>query len=323
MMRLIRGYQAIQRQHQGAVITIGNFDGVHLGHRAVLQHLLETAQRLQAPSLIILFEPQPQEYFTGGHAPPRLTRLREKLLALQSWPIDYILLLTFNAELANLSAEAFIQTLLVERLKIRYLTIGADFRFGQHRRGHLGLLEAAGLQYGFEVVATPDFIYNGERVSSTRIRQALHQHQLALAQQLLGRPYQLCGRVRYGYQRGRQLGFPTANIALQRLVSPVHGVYVVQVVGLAQLYYGIANLGIRPTLQQMHPEWLLEVHIFNFSGSLYGQYLQIELLHWIRNERIFKSFAELQQQIQLDVCHAQQWLTSAVLPLNRNQTEML
>lgn len=309
-MELIRGYSHLTPRHHGGAVTIGNFDGVHIGHQAILKSLIETAQTLGIRSTVIIFEPQPQEYFANSSAPPRLTRLREKVRALSQWNLDYLLLLRFNAQLANLSAEAFIQQILVNGLKLRYLTIGDDFRFGKGRSGNFALLQTAGQHHGFEVVPMTTFNVEAERVSSTRIRAALHSGDLAQAESLLGRPYRLCGRVVYGYQRGRSIGFPTANINLHRTVCPVRGVYAVRVLGLAsgQPGYGVANIGHRPTIGGTHP--LLEVHLFDFTGNLYGHYLQVELLHRIRDEQRFASFAELRQQIQHDAQMARQLLSN-------------
>ncbi|HUM91275.1 MAG TPA: bifunctional riboflavin kinase/FAD synthetase, partial [Candidatus Competibacter sp.] len=225
-MELIRGQHNLRPHHRGCVATIGNFDGVHLGHQAILAQLTEQAARLHLPRLVITFEPQPQEFFAGPTASPaRLMRLREKLQALDGLGIERTLCLEFDQRLATMPAQTFIETLLVEGLGIRYLVVGDDFRFGHRRAGDFALLVEAGQRYGFEVADNHSYILDGERVSSTRIRQALSQGDLELAARLLGRPYDMCGRVAHGDQRGRTIGFPTANIHLPRRVPPVYGVH--------------------------------------------------------------------------------------------------
>jgi riboflavin kinase/FMN adenylyltransferase len=250
--------------------------------------------------LVITFEPQPQEFFAGPKAPPaRLMRLREKLLALDGLGIERALCLKFSRQLAAMPAPAFIEELLVARLGIRYLVVGDDFRFGHRRAGDFAMLVEAGQRHGFEVANTYSYILDSERVSSTRVRQALGQGDLELAARLLGRPYDMCGRVAYGDQIGRTIGFPTANIHLLRRVTPVYGVYAVVMSGPGlQLWPGVANIGHRPTVRGVRAQ--LEVHLLDFQGDLYGQQVKVDFLHYLRSEQRFESLDALRRQIQRD-----------------------
>lgn len=299
-MELIRGQHHLRPHHRGCVATIGNFDVVHLGHQAIIAQLTEQAVRLRLPRVVITFEPQPQEFFAGPTAPPaRLMRLREKLLALDGLGIERVLCLTFDHALAALPAERFIDDLLIRHLGIRYLVVGDDFRFGHRRAGDFAMLVAAGQRHGFEVANTHSYILDGERISSTRIRQTLSRGDLELATRLLGRPYDMCGRVAYGDQVGRTIGFPTANIHLHRRVTPVYGVYAVAMSGAGlRPWPGIANVGRRPTVQGNRER--LEVHLLDFQGDLYGQHVKVDFLHYLRPEQRFESMAALQAQIQQD-----------------------
>jgi riboflavin kinase / FMN adenylyltransferase len=299
-MELIRGQHNLRPHHRGCVATIGNFDGVHLGHRMIFAQLTEQAARLRRPRLVITFEPQPQEFFAGHRAPPaRLMRLREKLLALDGLGIERALCLKFSHSLAAMPARAFIEDLLVERLGIRYLVVGDDFRFGHGRVGDFEMLVEAGQRYGFEVANTHSHILDGARVSSTRVRDALCQGDLELAARLLGRSYDMCGRVAYGDRVGRTLGFPTANIHLLRRVTPVYGVYAVLASGPGlQLWPGVANIGHRPTVRGTRAQ--LEVHLLDFQGDLYGQQVKVDFLHYLRPEQRFASLEALRRQIQRD-----------------------
>lgn len=298
-MQLIRGFHNLTEEHQGCVLTIGNFDGVHLGHLEILQNLSREAQARGLHSCIMSFEPLPQEYFNRQSAPARLYRLREKWCALEKTQVDYFLCSKFDHQLAELSAEAFIKEILVKQLKVKYLLVGDDFRFGYKRSGDFKMLQQAGLKYGFEVENSPSHCYQDERISSTRIRNALQNNQLTLAAEMLGRSYQICGRVAHGDKRGRTIGFPTANIKLRRHATPVHGVYAVHMNGEGKLSAnGVANIGKRPTVDGHHLQ--LEVHLFDFDGDLYGKQVCVELKHKIRDEKKFDSFEDLHQQIIKD-----------------------
>lgn len=305
-MELIRGLHNLRPRHRGCVATIGNFDGIHLGHQAVLGQLAEQADRLQQPTTVIIFEPQPQEYFAPDTAPPRLTRLREKLLALRRYSVDRVLCLPFDKRLATMSAAEFIDRILVRGLGVRYLVVGDDFRFGQGRRGDFALLKAAGQEQDFAVVNMHTFNIDGERVSSTRLRAALADGDLNAAEKLLGRPYRMCGRIAHGDKRGRSIGFPTANIHLHRHATPVQGVFAVQLFGIdGEPVAGVANVGSRPTVDGTRS--LLEVHLFDFDRDIYGHYVHVDFLHKLRAEQRFESFEVLKQQILRDAEQAREF----------------
>jgi riboflavin kinase/FMN adenylyltransferase len=302
-MEFIRDLTQLRPRHRGCVATIGNFDGVHRGHQAVLAQLKERAKALSLPALVIIFEPQPLEYFAPTRAPARLTRLREKLMIMARYGVEKVLCVRFSAQFAELTAEAFIEQLLFEKLAVHHLVVGDDFRFGQERQGHFKTLQAAGQRYGFIVEDNHTIIIDQERVSSTRIRHALEQGNMVLAEKLLGRPYTLCGRVRHGEQRGRSIGFPTANIFLHRRFCPIKGVFAVFVHGIAQkAVAGVANLGTRPTVDGQ--QLLLEVHLFDFNQTLYGNYVEVEFVSKLRDEKRFASFIILKEQIQKDALMA-------------------
>ncbi len=287
-------------QYQDCIATIGNFDGVHLGHQTVLQQLASKGKDLQLPTLVIIFEPQPQEFFAPDKVPARLMRLREKLVAMQYYGVERVLCLHFNAKMAAISAEDFIQKILVKTLGVQHLVVGDDFCFGRKRQGNFAGLRQAGRQYGFTIESQNTFILGNERVSSTRIRQALVEGNMQGARELLGRPYTLCGRVCYGEQRGRTIGFPTANIFLQRRVSPLHGVFAAKLHGITEKpLTGVANLGTRPTFDGH--QLLLEVHLFDFEKTIYGRYVEVEFVRKLREEQRFTSFNALKRQIEIDV----------------------
>ena len=306
-MQLIRGMHNLKTQlTTGCALTIGNFDGVHLGHQAVLRHLREKADQLNLPVVVMLFEPQPREYFMGENAPARLMRLRDKLHYLAELSVDYVVCLRFNRLFSQQSAVSFIEDLLVKKLNVKFLSIGDDFRFGEGRTGDFRLLQQAGKQFGFEVEDNKSFCLDEKRISSTAIREALLYDDLALAARLLGRPYQILGRVAHGNKLGRTIGFPTANIMLHRQVNPVKGVYAVKVrLNSGEFFYGVANIGKRPTINGI--KQLLEVHIFDFYRDIYGQTLQVTLCHKIRNEIKFPSFEALKAQIARDVITAREF----------------
>ncbi len=312
-MQFIRGLHNITSMHHGCVATIGNFDGVHLGHQAVLGQLAEKGSELRLPTMVITFEPQPQEYFTHGDIPPRLTRLREKLRALTRFSVDRVLCLGFNPRLAALTARDFIQQVLIDGLGVRYLVVGDDFHFGSNRSGDFAMLKGAGASHGFEVVNMRTFSLNGERVSSTRIRQALQADELDLAEQLLGRPYRMSGRVAQGSRRGRMIGFPTANLFLHRKKTPVNGVYAVEMFGIeGEPVTGVANVGTRPTVGGTSS--LLEVHLFDFNRDIYGAHVDIDFLWKIREERKFESFDALKRQILKDSDRAENFFNQRAMP---------
>ncbi len=299
-MELIRGLHNLRPRHRGCVATLGNFDGVHLGHQAVIGQLADKAQALNLPTLVMLFEPQPQEFFDPQGAPPRLMRLREKLQALRRYSVDRVLCVNFDARFAALEPEVFIQRVLIEGLGVRYLVVGDDFRFGHRRRGDFTMLQAAGREHGFQVVNLHSLTVDGERVSSTRIRTALAAADLALAEKLLGRPVRLCGRVAHGDKLGRTLGVPTANIHLHRQNTPFQGIYVVELFGLpAEPLAGVASIGTRPTIGGTRT--LLEVHLLDFDQNIYGKYVHVNFLHKLQDEQRFESLDELKTHMQQDI----------------------
>ena len=311
-MRLIRGLHNLRPEDRGCVATIGNFDGVHLGHRAVFQRLLARGRALGLPATVITFEPQPMEYFAPDAAPARLTRLREKLEALCDCGIERVMLLEFGPRLAAMDARDFVDRLLIEGLGVRFLLVGDDFRFGHARAGDYELLRSMGSQagasgQGFEVEDLHTITHGEERISSTRVREALSRGDLEQARHLLGRPYRMQGRVGHGDKRGRTIGFPTANIDLHRRVSPLRGVYAVTVQGLGEVARpGVANIGTRPTVDGQG--YRLEVHLFDFEGSIYGRHLEVEFRLKLRDEKRFGSFDELRSQIALDAAAARAYL---------------
>ena len=300
-MRLIRGFSHNPLFSDGCVLTIGNFDGVHLGHRAVIEILAARGRELNLPTAIMLFEPQPLEYFLADNAPSRLMRLREKILALNELPVDNVVIVRFNRTLANLEPEQFIQDILVSKLNIKHLVIGDDFHFGKMRRGNFKLLQERGKLHGFSVEKSESYELSALRVSSTLIRDALNVDDLTQAQQLLGRYYSICGRVAQGDKLGRTLGFPTANIKMLRRNTPIRGVFAVTMTGIDnQEFQGVANVGIRPTIEGNH-KVILETHLFNFNQDIYGRYVSVQFKQKIRNEMRFNSLDELKAQISLDV----------------------
>ncbi len=306
-MELIRGIHNLRPFHNGCVLTIGNFDGVQLGHQAILEQLARIGEREGLPAVLMTFEPHAREFFDGARAPARLTRLREKVLALRKTPLDRIFVLRFNRELAEMSPEAFVEDLLVRRLGVRHLVVGDDFRFGHRGAGNLELLRGAGERLGYRVHRTATYRLEGRRVSSSWVREALAANDLRQAEALLGRPYRMGGRVIHGERKGRELGFPTANIALHRLVSPLSGIYAVRVRGAGEgILPAVAYVGRRPTLDG--DCILLEVHLFDFGKDLYGRYLEVDFLAHIRGDQRFDTLAALQQQIRVDTQAARELL---------------
>jgi riboflavin kinase/FMN adenylyltransferase len=306
-MELIRGLHNLRPRHRGCAVTIGNFDGVHRGHQAILRQLSRSAGEL--PLTVITFEPQPLEFLMPQAAQPRLTRLREKLEVMRELAVDRVLCLRFDEYLAGLSPDEFIRVILVEGLDVRHLVVGDDFRFGRERAGNFAMLEQAGARQGFPVVAMQTFDVGGSRVSSTRIRAALEAGDMVMAGRLLGRPYGMSGRVAHGDMRGRTIGYPTANIYLHRAATPVAGVFAVEMHGLPGApQRGVANVGTRPTVDGTRSQ--LEVHLFDFDQDIYGCHVRVSFLHKIREEQRFESFADLQAQIRRDEEEARSWFAS-------------
>ena len=297
-MEVIRGMHNLRPRHRGCVATIGNFDGVHRGHRMILDRLRSLAAEAGVPATLVTFEPQPREFFEGREVPARLTRLREKLCLLREAGLERVLLLPFNERLAALSAQAVVDDILVAGLGVRHLLVGDDFRFGRGREGDFALLARAGREAGFAVEHLPTLEDDGERISSSRVRNALAAGDLALAERLLGHPYFVMGRVTYGRQLGRQLGVPTANVPLHRYRAALEGVFAVEVDGLGPRRPGVANIGVRPTVEGREP--LLEVHLFDYAGECYGALLTTFFRGKIRDEWKFDSLDALKAQIARD-----------------------
>jgi riboflavin kinase/FMN adenylyltransferase len=298
-MLVYRGYS--RQAHSATVLTIGNFDGVHLGHRALLARLTATAANAGLPAAVLTFEPHPREFFAPQAAPSRLSTLREKLELLADDGVDLSYVCHFNAAFAALTAEAFIEQVLVDALRVRHLIVGDDFRFGARRSGDFALLRATGARLGFQVEAMHSVTLEGERASSSAVRDALQDGRLEHAARLLGRPYAIDGRVVRGEQLGRQLGFATANIRIKHQRPPLQGVFAVEVTGLpGGPQRGAANLGYRPSANQVTRP-LLEVHLFDFCADIYGAHLSVRFLHKLRDEMKFPDFNALKAQIAADV----------------------
>lgn len=324
-MELIRGLHNIHPRHQGCAATIGNFDGVHLGHQKVIDAVCREAQKSNSPACVISFEPLPVEFFLpDDKAPTRLTHLREKYRALQQHNVQQLLVLPFDQKLANTPASDFIQNVLIDGLQVKHLLVGDDFKFGHNREGDFNMLQQASAKNDFTLQKSETHRHTDERISSTRIRNLLQSGDLNTAATLLGRHYALQGRVEYGAQLGRTIGFPTANIGLKNPKLPIKGVFAVNVTIDAQsttadtppagAISGIANLGKKPTVDGTRVT--LEVHLLDYSADLYGKRLRVEFLHRIRDEKKFDSFEELKQAIANDETSARQWFA-------RNQNQNL
>ena len=304
-MEIIRGLHNITARHKGCVLTIGTFDGLHHGHQMLLSHLKAKSEELNYPNLLVTFEPQPREYFQGAVVPARLTRFREKVTILRGLALDRLLCIPFNERTRIIPAKDVIEGLLVNTLDVQYLVVGDDFQFGEGARGNYEMLKEAGDRFGFGVSHMGTLKFEHGRISSSRIRDALSLGDFDLAEKLLGRPYFIMGRVVYGRQLGRQLGVPTANIRLQRYRAALEGVFAVTVMGLDQQYEGIANIGVRPTVDGKEP--LLEVHIFDFDEEIYGKLLTVTFLSKVRDERKFDGLDSLKNQIEQDISETREW----------------
>lgn len=310
-MELIRGLHNLRPHHRGCVATIGAFDGVHRGHRAVIGDLQARARALGLPSTVIVFEPLPREFFAPLAAPSRLMSFREKLPVLAALGVDRLLRIRFEARFSAMSADAFIHRVFVDGLAARHIVVGDDLRFGHDREGNIELLREAGRRYGFGVSPMPTVELDGERVSSTRLRRVLEAGDFAIAERLLGRPYTMTGKVVYGRQLGASIGVPTANLQLNRLRAPLAGVYVVEVGGLgAGLRPAVANVGTRPTVGD-GIKANLEVHLLDFGQNVYGHTIEVVFRRRIRDEHRFASLDELKVRIETDITEARAYFRSA------------
>lgn len=292
------------------VLTIGNFDGLHLGHRAMLERLAARGKELGLPTMVMTFEPHPRELFSPDQAPARLTSLREKLQLLDSCGVDRTCICHFNRKWAALTAEDFIERILVRGLGVKHLIIGDDFRFGKGRGGDFAMLQTAGQKHGFAVEAMHTVEVKGERVSSSAVREALAEGDLEHAARLLGRPYCIAGRVVHGDKIGRKIGYPTANVQLKRKRVPLAGIFAVNVTGLDKRHLpGAASLGVRPTLGHgLRP--VLEVNLFDFDREIYRDHITVHFLHKMRDEVKFESLDDLQAQIGRDVADIRNYFQS-------------
>jgi riboflavin kinase/FMN adenylyltransferase len=304
-MQLIRGLNNLTQPLPPSAVTIGNFDGIHLGHQQVLKQLKTIADKGDLCSTVIIFEPQPIEFFAPDKAPKRLSRFHEKIAYLKSQKIDYLLCLKFDQSFSELSSEQFVENLLVNRLSTHHLVIGDDFRFGKNRSGDFESLKGYGKQYNFKVDNTETLLFDDVRVSSTRIRDCIQNDDFTLATALLGRPYSLSGKVSHGQKLGRQLGFPTINIKMGSKTLIVKGIFAVMVKGIDnRVLQGVASLGTRPTVNGV--DSILEVYILDFKQDVYGYSVEVDFLHKIRNEKKFNSLEELTVNIKQDIVLAKQ-----------------
>ena len=306
-MNVLTDTDDFSERARGCVATIGKFDGVHLGHQLIVQQLLGKARALSVPSVVIVIEPHPEEFFASSprFCPPRLSEAPEKVELLSALGVDYVYLLRFDADLSRQSPQDYIEQILVGGLNIKALIIGNDFRFGHQRAGNFTLLQQYGQKAGFEVVQTESCFYEGIRVSSTYVRECLSQADFSRVTALLGRNYAISGTVVRGRQLGRNLGFPTCNLALNRKNIPLHGVYACRALietadGETLQAHGAANIGYRPTVGGPEEAWL-EVHLLDFNKEIYGARMHVVFCHYIRAEQKFDSLNALVQQISADV----------------------
>jgi riboflavin kinase/FMN adenylyltransferase len=308
MQRLFRDVAGACLAPRGSVVCIGAFDGVHRGHQAVLARVRERARELGLLSIVVSFEPLPREFFAHARKVPRLSSQREKIAQFAAAQIDRVLLLRFNAALAAMSAQEFVERVLVERANAKEVWVGEGFRFGHARSGDLQLLRQMGERIGFVANALDPVVVEGERISSSAIREALSGGSFALAARWLGRPFAIGGHVARGQQLGRKLGYPTANLHLGRRTSPVEGIFAVRVTGVrTQAMPGVASLGIRPTVNGTEP--LLEAHLFDFDGDLYGKRIEVEFVEKLRDEEKFPDLDAMVKQIDRDAQAARQILS--------------
>ena len=305
-MRITHGFCSLDTPH---AVTIGNFDGLHLGHQAMLARLKTVARERSLPTCVLSFEPHPREFFTPDQAPARLSSLREKAEYLRQLGIDRLHVFRFDRAFSALSAEAFVKRVLAHTLQARYVLVGDDFRFGAERAGDFALLQATGQSLGIDVESLPTVEVAGERSSSTAVRTALAQGDLGHAARLLGRPYSISGRVVHGDKLGRDIGFPTANIQLKHNRPPLMGIFAVELHGLnGAPLPGVASLGKRPTVKSPDAVPVLEVHLFDFNTAIYGRRVRVDFLHKLRDEEKYPDLDSLVAQIQRDVNNAKHFL---------------
>jgi riboflavin kinase/FMN adenylyltransferase len=309
-MELVRGLHNISQRHRGCVLTVGNYDGVHLGHQHMIGVLKARATELRCAATVLVFEPSSKEFIDPDGAPPRLTRWREKFLALAAQGVERLVTLRFDDCMRAMTPRSFVDALIVEKLGVRHMVVGDDFRYGSNAGGTIQSLRIAGAAHGFGVEQIAPFVFDGVRVSSTAVRERLELADYSGAARLLGHPYRMMGRVAPGRQLGRTLGFPTANLRLMRRKSPVWGILAVWVRGIAaRPLPGVASLGTRPTVNGIEP--LLEVHVFDFSGDLYGRPIEVEFVAKLRDEVKFDSLDAMVVQMKVDDARARDILSKA------------
>jgi len=301
-MELIRGLHNLRERHRGCVLSIGNFDGFHRGHQALVAQLKQHAARLKVPAAVQVFEPTPREFFAPATAPGRIATFRDKLAQLAGAGVERVLCVRFDRRLASIPAERYVEAVLVGRLGVKAIVVGDDFRFGAGRGGDLALLKKLGARLGFLAEALAAVDAGGERASSTAVREALAVPDFARAERLLGRPYALGGRVRRGLQLGRKLGMPTVNVPMRRMPALRMGVYAVRVRAGGRDWDGVANLGVRPMLERSG--CVLEAHVFGDPGTLYGQIVDVRFMKFLRDEQRFESLEALAAQMQRDGAEA-------------------
>jgi len=309
-MQIIRNISRFESHTKNHIVTIGNYDGIHLGHQEILKKVSTLSQQTGLPNILITFEPLPREYFLEQSMQHyRLMNLREKINTLKNYGIEKVLILRFNDELAHLSAESFITQILINKLKTKYLVVGEDFKFGHKNSGNVALLQKYSKQLNFQLTTVPLYKIDSHRVSSTLIRKLLQHDDLATAAKLLGQQYSVLGRIIHGDHRGRELGFPTANIHLTHKIVPLAGVYAVKIHNIANdPLYGVANIGFRPTTN--NSKRLLEVNIFDFDQDIYHKIVKVEFIYKLRNETKFANFTLLQQQVMQDIEEAKKYFAT-------------
>lgn len=304
-MELIRGIAHLQEKHRHAVLTIGNFDGVHLGHQALLKQLKALSRQYHCPSMVMIFEPQPLEFFMNKEAPARITSFRDKYRYLADSGIDYVLLISFNESFSQYSATKFIEHILVDKLAITGLLVGNDFCFGRKREGDITLLEQYANQKDFWLTKINEVTLTDKRISSTLIRETFAKGDFAQIAAYLGRPYSISGRVIHGQKLARTLGAPTANLRFSAIKAPLHGVFAVQVRTVEKEFWGVANLGYRPTVSGQR--FAIEVHLFGTHDNLYGQHIEVIFFKKMRDEVKFGSLDALKAQIMQDIIATKQF----------------
>jgi len=305
-VEIIRGLQGLKDKHRGAAITVGSFDGIHLGHGGLIASTCGIAKQLAKPAMMLTFEPLPREYLAPQDPPARLTDFRERWRVLERSDLHYLCVLRFDEKLRQLTGQQFVE-LLTERFNASAVVVGQDFRFGRGGAGSITLLREAAEAGRFELELVPSVCLDDVRVSSSGVRAALATADFRRARDLLGRAYSMCGRVVAGEKLGRRLGYPTANLRMRRRKLPMTGIYAVQVRGVDSAHAhdaraGIASLGFRPTVNGTEP--LLEAHVFDYSGSLYGRELEVEFVAKLREEERFANLDELVKQMYIDAAQA-------------------